>query len=208
VSKIFFDFDGVLVRSQLPDKKFIWQQNILKDHGISQKFMGELFSPVDWSEILCGRGDFREKIAQVIQANGYSISTDEFIEYWLSRDLNWYPDILTFAKSLKERGHSLYIASNQEHLRATNIRGLVEIKSIFEKVFTSSDVGVAKPNVDFFSRIREQEFVRSSEEFIFIDDSEANVAAAATDGWKAVHFKPDFNVAHDVDYLRARLSFP
>ena len=59
---------------------------------------------------------------------------------------------------------------------------------IFEVVYPSNLIGVAKPNVEFYRTILEKEN-RQPEETVFIDDNTENVESAVELGITAVHFK-------------------
>ncbi|MFN7904300.1 MAG: hypothetical protein ACK5P5_03880 [Pseudobdellovibrionaceae bacterium] len=95
--KIFFDFDGVLVRSRSVDKTFLWQKNLEHDLKISSGMTKLIFRQPEWNEILSGKIDFRFKIETLFSQHALSISADEFIEYWLKHDLHWRDDILHLA---------------------------------------------------------------------------------------------------------------
>ncbi len=58
---------------------------------------------------------------------------------------------------------------------------------MFDKVYASNEIGLSKPDPDFFRYIIREERVTPGEAYFF-DDLEENVAAAAGLGIKAVHF--------------------
>jgi len=58
---------------------------------------------------------------------------------------------------------------------------------VFEKVYPSNLIGVAKPNADFYRFILEKENIHQKET-LFIDDNAENVEAAEKLGITAIHF--------------------
>jgi len=59
---------------------------------------------------------------------------------------------------------------------------------VFDALYLSCRIGVAKPDPEFYRRILRSEG-RRPEETVFIDDREPNVAAAANLGIRAIHFQ-------------------
>jgi putative hydrolase of the HAD superfamily len=127
------------------------------------------------------------------------------IQYWLSKDLNWYPGVLNVAADLKAAGHSLYIATNQDILRSNFIRRQAEVGTVFKHVFTSSDLGICKPNPAFYCQIIERFFADSADGLIVIDDDYRNIAAAEQNNFKGLCFNPDLEPLHNAEHLRAAL---
>lgn len=62
-----------------------------------------------------------------------------------------------------------------------------EFLALFEDIVVSADVGVAKPDPAIFDLLRRR-IGRPLEECVFVDDSPANVAAAASAGLDAIHY--------------------
>lgn len=206
MAKIFFDFDGVLVQSRSPNKTFLWQKDIEQDLKIPAHVRSLLFQQPEWNEIISGRGDFRKRLEETFRVNGLSLTAEVFVDYWLSRDLNWRQDVLTVASNLKKAGHSLFIATNQDRVRANFIKNQQEITSIFEGVFTSSELGVCKPSPAFFETIQGQKFSGINDIFIMIDDDPRNVEAANSLGWRGLTFNPDLEKSHSIEFLKATLA--
>ena len=109
-----------------------------------------------------------------------------------------FPDTLQTAARLKAHGVVIGIISN--HITSPPwfqncaiAAGLYELASHPSLVVVSQEVGVAKPAAQiyqiFFDRLLQQ--IDSSlrpEELLFVDDKEANVAAARMLGWKGLIF--------------------
>lgn len=206
MAQIIFDLDGVLIRSRNPDGSFIWQNEIMADLGLSKETIREIFEPTEWNKILCGKQSFEKRLKHIFESIGSSINAENFFEYWLSKDLNWYPELLKLAKYLRDQGHNIYIGTNQDVVRSNFIRRQSEVTPLFEKVISSCDIGEAKPSPAFYIRLRSILKIDSSSLIIVIDDSTKNLKSAEERGLTSIHFNPDFEGSHNCQYLLATLQ--
>lgn len=203
MANIIFDFDGVLVRSRLLDKTFLWQQTIESDLGLPQTLREKIFKQPEWNEIICGQNDFRKRLEKIFSN---SPKVDEFIQYWLAKDLDWYLPVLNLASGLKSTGHDIYIGTNQDRIRSAFIRTQPEVENIFTKVFVSCEIGVCKPNSEFYIKIVERFPQEDLSSFIVIDDDQRNVEAASKIGLKGIYFNPDLEKEHTAEFLKTSLA--
>lgn len=199
------DFDGVIVQSRRSDKTFLWQQAIESDLGLSKDVQAKLFPVSQWTNILVGKDAFEEHLGVLFAHHKLKISVDTFIDYWLSNDLNWYPDVLNLFRELKSQGHQLVIATNQDKIRTEFLQKLPEVQELFSEIFASSDLGFVKPSPDFFRCLKQKLGVQNSS-IVFVDDSAANVKTAGELGFLGVHFDPDLDHGASVISLKAALS--
>jgi putative hydrolase of the HAD superfamily len=88
---------------------------------------------------------------------------------------------------LKAAGHRVVCGTNtfKKHYRHHLERGDYKV---FDAVYASHIIGIAKPSVAFFQHILQQEGWRARDAF-FIDDNADNVAAAAGMGIRAFHYE-------------------
>jgi len=206
MAKICFDFDGVLVRSRDLDGGYVWTKTREQDLGVSADLMGQLFAAPHWNEILCGKACFQDRLNFLFRSIDTGCEVEEFISYWLDRDLNWYADALDLLRELRLAGHDLYIATNQERIRSGYLRQRPEVKEYFKDLFTSSELGIAKPDLEFFRVTKASLNLTMGEIPIFIDDDARNVDAATQTGWKAIHFAPDFDENNSFRYLAETIA--
>ena len=75
--------------------------------------------------------------------------------------------------------------------------------ALFEAVYASCRMGVAKPDPEFYRRILEQEGVEPKQS-VFVDDREENVEAAAQVGMTAILFRGARRLEREISPLRAR----
>jgi putative hydrolase of the HAD superfamily len=206
MANVFFDFDGVLVRSRLPNGSFLWKEKLETDLGISSDIQAKIFERPHWIEIIMGRAAFRPHLAKIFNTYRLNLDPEVFVEYWLQRDLNWYKEVLDLAEGLKDSGHDLYIATNQDQIRGQHIRRQVEVQRLFQAVFTSADIGVAKPDDAYFRDIARRFDDDSSKVFLVIDDDIRNIKAAESIGWRGCHFDPDLDPESSIARLRKALG--
>jgi putative hydrolase of the HAD superfamily len=205
MARVFFDLDGVVVRSRCRDKTFLWQAELQAKLGIGPSVTAALFQQPAWNEILCGRQSFRDHLQVVFGAARVARSPDEFIEFWLANDLNWYTGVLELAEHLKASGHQLFIATNQDALRSAHIRKQPAVTRLFEDVVTSAELGVCKPSAEFYTAVRQRLLLSADVECVVIDDGQRNIEAAASVGWRGILFDPDLLASHTPAYLASEL---
>ena len=89
---------------------------------------------------------------------------------------------------LKRAGCPLYGLSNWSAETFRRIRHKHDFLNLFDDIIISGEVGMIKPDPDIFMILLERA-KRSAEECVFIDDSEANVVAAAKLGFQSIRFE-------------------
>ncbi|MBQ6964555.1 MAG: HAD family phosphatase [Bacteroidaceae bacterium] len=94
-------------------------------------------------------------------------------------------------KELRERGYHLYMLSNTNDAHWQDIvqrcfGGEDVVNGLFEHVFLSQEMHLAKPNEDIYLKVLEDTHAKA-EECLFIDDSTPNVEAAAALGFRTIH---------------------
>jgi putative hydrolase of the HAD superfamily len=89
-----------------------------------------------------------------------------------------------------KRRYRLFLLSNTNVLHAAQFRRQFEATlGHFDALVLSHEVGLRKPDRRIYEHCRGVAG-RPSHECLFIDDLEANVAAARACGWKALHYRP------------------
>lgn len=206
MAKIIFDFDGVLVRSRKRNKSFLWQEYIERDLGISPEIMAKIFDQPRWNDIISGRLEFKKQLEETFQKAQVKVKVNDFIDYWLSNDLNWYPETLAFADEMSQGGHQVCIATNQDKIRTNYILEQEKISQRFERLISSCDLGVCKPSPEFYLRLIDELDARRAEQIIIVDDGQKNIETATKVGLEAIHFDPDIEDAHNITFLKQQVS--
>jgi putative hydrolase of the HAD superfamily len=104
----------------------------------------------------------------------------------LSHDSNVNQPLLDAVARLRQTGDaSLYIATNQDHMRAQWLWLTLGFSELFEDIFYSARLGRLKPTPAYFDAVASR-IGKQAEPPLFFDDREEVVAGARRAGWEAV----------------------
>jgi len=188
---VLFDVDGVLVHGYhaRPDKQVRWDENLLADLGVEpERFKNEFIYDIFIKQVVVGRMSLLEALDRTLPRLGYRGPSMAFAGYWLSHDSRVNEPLLDVVRKLKARGDiRLYLATNQEHMRAQWLWQTLRFGEVFGDIFHSARVGHAKPAKPYYewvgNRIGPQD-----QPPLFFDDSPTVIKAAREHGWEAVQF--------------------
>lgn len=187
---VLFDVDGVLVHGYhtRPELQRRWDERMLEDLGVDpQSFKQKFIFDVFVKKVIVGEMALVDALDFVLPQLGYKGATQGFVSYWLERDSQLNSDLIDVARRLKQSGAGVYIATNQEHLRAQYLWQTMRLGDVFADMFYAARLGVTKPNPRFFAEV-ERRLGPQSEPVLFFDDSPEVVAAARKAGWEAVEY--------------------
>jgi putative hydrolase of the HAD superfamily len=98
-----------------------------------------------------------------------------------------------------ERSHRLFLLSNTNPLHFKEVEhileaatGVARLSDLFEQVHLSYEMGLAKPEAEIYQEVLRLNGLKA-EESLFIDDSPANIAAAAALGIHTLLVQPGHN---------------
>ncbi|MEM6843725.1 MAG: HAD-IA family hydrolase [Bacteroidota bacterium] len=191
MTTILFDVDGVLIHGYhaKPEFRKCWDEHLeadlqIKGDDFKRVFIRDAFK----REVLTGKKPLYEALQEVLPQIGYRDDPQILIDYWMERDANVNHELLEHVERLSQHPEvALYIASNQEHVRANYLMGEVGFKKYFKDIFYAARLGALKPTERFFAEI-ERLLPVHKEEIIFFDDSQEVVNAATEFGWEAQQF--------------------
>ena len=196
--KIFFDVDGVIIDGwhSRPERRRPWDATIEQDLGVSREaFQRAFFTPPQrgaeslMSACVRGEGDLKDILTELLPTLGYRGSVDTFVEYWFVKDSNINQDVLKIVKRLRQCEEvELYLATGQEHHRASYLWNDLGLKDLFDEIFYSARLGVPKNRTGFYTKINAQLGISLSERPLFFDDTDTAVTAARAAGWDAYIF--------------------
>ena len=110
-------------------------------------------------------------------------------------------DAMALVEQVRRAGVACALATNQQDHRRAWMRDHLGHDGRFDRVYYSCELGVAKPQAEFFERIL-QDLGLDAGEVGFVDDSRANVDAATRVGLQAVWHDP----ASGAEALRAEVT--
>ena len=85
------------------------------------------------------------------------------------------------------RGVSVFLATNQEHMRADYLMQQVGLGAHVDGIIYSAALGHRKPAAEFFERAAAIAGA-APEDIVLVDDTLANIEAARRAGWYTVHW--------------------
>ncbi len=176
-----FDVDGVLLRS------WRWRDFLLSEHGLPPERTHAYYSG-PFLECLVGQADLYATLAQALPSWGLPYSVEECVARWFELESEPIPGVLELVRRLAPHAASLSIATNQERHRTRYIWETLGYRDVFQHMFSSSALGVTKPDPRFYRHI-EQALSADPASIVFVDDSPANVQAAQMAGWRAYLFE-------------------
>ncbi len=181
---LMLDVDGVLVHGR-PRDGLRWDNDLLEDMGVSSKALVDEFFKRDWNDIVIGQKDLLPSLSAVLKRIAPSVEAEDLIAYWFRMDSRIVKAVLTDVRKARQQGVPVYLATNQEHLRATYLMRTLGLCDEVDGIVYSAKAGSKKPQIEFYS-FAERETGRQPNEILLVDDTLQNIEAAQSAGWEAV----------------------
>ena len=185
---VLFDVDGVLVHGYhaKPEKQVRWDRTMQTDLGVDPvRFKAEFIDDIFIKKVIVGQMSLLEALDRTLPRLGYRGPSMAFAGYWLSHDSNVNQPLLDIVARLKAAGTPLYVATNQEHMRAQWLWQQLKFGELFDDMFHSARIGHMKPARPYFDWI-DNRLGRRDTPPLFFDDREDVVKGANAHGWEAV----------------------
>lgn len=186
---LMMDVDGVLVGGRPKDGRHLFT-DLEADLGLSPDLLREEFFAPHWEEIVTGRAPLAERLASVLARIRPELAAEALIAYWFENDSRIDQDVLLATAAYRQRGARVYLATNQEHQRASYLMTTMGLGAHVDGIVYSAEIGHRKPTVDFYRLAAERAGVPAGQ-IVLVDDTLANVEAARHCGWRAVHWTGD-----------------
>jgi putative hydrolase of the HAD superfamily len=186
IQALMVDVDGVLVDGR-PEDGRQWHTSVEEDIGFAADTLHEQFFAPYWEDIVLGRAGLMESLTTALQKIAPHVSAATFIAYWFARDSRLDARLLQELSLVRSAGTRVYLATNQEHLRAAYLMEDLGLGEQVDGIFYSARLGARKPDLEFFAKVQAAVGLRG-EEMLLIDDSRQNIEAAVKAGWQALHW--------------------
>lgn len=180
------DVDGVLIDGRPSDGQF-WTHTLQEDLGIDPAELVQEFFLKDWLSIVTGERDLLPSLSEALGRFASHVTAEEFVSYWFKMDSRIVDQVLSDCEAARQRGMRIYLATNQEHLRAQYLMNTLGLQSTVDGIIYSAQVGAKKPAADFYRYATKVAGV-SPDEIVFVDDTLGNVEAARRSGWQGAHW--------------------
>src|SRR5262245_23428391 len=176
VEAILFDADGVVQRPTA-DRQAQWRALVGGVDEAVTPFKLDIFTV----ERPChdGTNDFVSALRDVLARWNCRGTVEDALRAWTAIHVD-QPVIDLIAK-VRASGVACHLATNQEPYRARHMREVLEYGKAFDRLFFSCEMGCSKPDPTYFTTIIES-LKLVPDAVLFIDDVEANVAAAESIG--------------------------
>lgn len=175
---VLFDADGVIQTTREG-----WLEELTAVGGDrGEDFVLAVFA----AETACVTGqDFQAAMDAVLQEFAIDRPLSEVIDaaYWIEVD----PTMIGAVRGLRDLGLRCGLATNQQNLRGTYMRGSLGFAEVFDEQFYSWELGVAKPDPAYFAAVLDR-IDADGDRVLFLDDNADNVEGARTAGLRAELF--------------------
>jgi putative hydrolase of the HAD superfamily len=180
------DVDGVLVSGRPSDGRHLFAE-LEKDLGLSPDKLRETFFTPFWEAIVTGKEGLTERLAPVLATIAPRVSSERLVTYWFENDSRVDENVLAAMGLYRRRGIPVFLATNQEHMRASYLMQEVGLSKHVDGIIYSAALGHRKPSAEFFDRAAAMAGTEP-EHLVLVDDTLANVEGARRRGWSAVHW--------------------
>ncbi len=196
---IIIDLDDVLIKSSYVDatgkRCFCWTKNLKQDLGITADVISLLSN--NWDDVIIGKVSLCEHVEKTLGLTIDNVSSNDFIKYWTEYKVELNEDMANWVADMHTKGHRFYIATNQENIRTQRIiEQHSQFFGLFDKVFTSADLGVQKNDALFYIKVLDILNIKATEACC-IDDSQQNIDASVAAGIRSIRYTSEetFNIS-------------
>jgi putative hydrolase of the HAD superfamily len=195
IDVVLFDADGVL--QQASERRHDAWQNVLGAGRELEGFLAQLSRAE--RPALEGSADFVESLSGILAEWKCGAPLAEALAAWTMIDPD--PDAAHVVRSLRRRGVTCVLASNQEPHRAGYMSATLGYRELFDREFYSCRMGVMKPSIAYFQQIL-KELELSPAHGLFVDDNADNVESARAAGLHAAQVRLEPGAAELMRTLR------
>jgi len=181
---LMLDVDGVVVTGRPEDGKS-WATDIERDLGIAPEKLHDVFFAPHWSGIVTGGKNLTDVLAACLPVLAPALTVREFTDYWFEKDSRLDESVLAECDELREHGMRIFLATNQEHMRAAYLMDTLALRDHVDGMIYSAQIKARKPQRAFFDAAARHSGSRP-EDLILVDDTETNIIAARDAGWQAM----------------------
>jgi putative hydrolase of the HAD superfamily len=180
---ILFDADGVL---QATDEKWFYAMTALIGTDDEEQ-VGRFFGDIMAAELpsLAGETPFAGALGEVLARWKVAEPAAEVLRLWHHVDVD--RNMVAAVHELRAGGMRCALATNQHPERAAYMRENLGYDEVFDDLFYSCDLGVAKPDPDFFTTAVRRLGTEPGRTLL-VDDNRDNVAGAKEAGLMAELF--------------------
>jgi epoxide hydrolase-like predicted phosphatase len=188
IQNIIFDLGGVILDIDFKRTELAFAA--LGMGNFNQYYTLQTVTPV-FEKLETGHISPEAFYDQFRQAAQLQLSNEQIMHAWNALLLDFTPARIDLVKQLKERYH-IYLLSNTNQIHYNYFTNAYKqqvggnFDDLFVKAYYSHQLGLRKPSKEIFKKVIQDENLQAAET-VFIDDSEANINAAASVGLQTIH---------------------
>jgi len=177
---IVSDLDGMLVTGPRFSEEFP------KKFGVPRVDVDEFFSG-EFQQCKIGELDLRNVLEKYAQKWGIGVA--EILEFWFGLStIN--KEVVEILKKLKAQDVSIILATNQEKYRLAYLLELLqEDEHWIDVVIASCEIGIKKPDPEFYERIESLFPIVKKNDMLVFDDKKETIEALIRMGYVAEVFE-------------------
>lgn len=180
---LMIDVDGVVIVPRSGG----WAVDLERDLGLSAADLQAHFFSPHWDDIVLGKAALHDRLAPVLAQIAPHLTSEMLAAYWFAKDAKLDDTLLADLSAVRDGGVEVHLATIQEHLRADHLWNALGFRDRFDAMHYAADLGCKKSDPAFHAAV-EARTGFSGAELLLIDDTLANVEAARTAGWDALHW--------------------
>ena len=184
IKKVLFDFGGVVMylKDPKPREALAARYNTTVDELINIVYLQE-------SAQLATLGKMKakehwEKVREKFELSHEELKTFQS-EFWGGDKIDWA--LIEFIRGLHPHYTTALLSNAWDDLRSAMVNDW-KIIDVFQHVFISAELGIAKPGREIYQYVIEQ-LGCEPHEAVFLDDMPKNVGGAREAGLNAIHFR-------------------
>ncbi|MGE7880763.1 HAD family hydrolase [Bacillus sp. NPDC094077] len=220
---IFFDIDGTLLDYDAAERNgishfFQRYDDIFSGHKLEATKLWHELSEQYFNKFLANQLSFHEqqilRMYHLFKAYEVHLSLEEsqqrFNQYIELYKKNWivFGDVLYTLHSLQQRGFSLGIISNGDYEQQIEKLTALNILQYFKYIFTSSEIGISKPDPAIFQRAVLQSNLELKDCYYIGDRLETDAISSATAGMQGIWLNRNHSqLKCDVPTIRSLREF-
>jgi 2-haloacid dehalogenase len=180
---VVFDLGGVLIEW---DPRHLYRK-LLADEAAVEEFLATVCTP-EWNAEQDRGRPFAEGVAELVERHPeHAAAIAAYHERWPEMVAGDIPGTVEVLAELRAAGVPLYALTNWSAETFAITRGRFEFLEWFDGLLVSGEERVTKPDPAIFQLLLDR-FGLDPTATVFVDDSEANVAAARRLGFDAIRF--------------------
>ena len=184
ITAVVFDLGGVLVDW---NPEYLYSK-LISDPTDRKVFLDEICT-LEWNYAMDAGLSVREEVAKLAaERPEYADLINAWWDQWSDMLGDEIPGTRAIAERISASGMPLYALTNwSAETWPLGLAGFPFLRDLFDGIVVSGDEGVAKPDPRLFEILKDR-YSLAPETTVFIDDSPANVAAAAALGYRSHRF--------------------